>query len=472
MILLRRWGLTPHQLFTVVVFVVLASLDNAARAMFPPLYGVLGRHFAVSEAALGFVAGMNVLTVALTAVVWGYWGDRGRRKPLLFYGTLIWSVGMLLSGLAQTYWHLLLAQIATAVGIGCIASIGFSIVSDFVPPQHRGIAMSFWSLSQGGGGGTGVLLSSFLGAYNWSLPFFAIAGTGCVFAVLYLFTLEPARGRAEPELASVYAAGRTYQHRIEWDDLRRLVNKPSNRWMIALSLLATIGYGSLPWMSRLFVSRVETAGYSLEIATMAGNLYWILFQLGVYGMLFTGYIGDRWQRRRLDGRVTLGTIGMLCSIPLSMVVFLLPMDGITLPETLDAVAVTGAVIQSVFTNASVWTLFSVSFIAFVMLSTDWPNRSALFSDVNLPEHRGTFVGIVSIATGIGLALGNTLTGVVFTYLGAYLPPPLNYAVGLCLFQLVFIPAGWCYYQLTRTVPADVEAVRQTLAERADALLKR
>jgi len=113
------WGGNAHKLFTVATFVVLASLDNAARGVFPPLYAVMAREFNVPEAALGFISAASILLVAVTAVLWGYWGDRSRRKRLLLVGTLIWSTAMLLTGLAQSYAQLLAFQLVTAV---CISS--------------------------------------------------------------------------------------------------------------------------------------------------------------------------------------------------------------------------------------------------------------------------------------------------------------------------------------------------------------
>ena len=62
------WGNERHQLFTLIVFVILASLDNAARGVLPPLYAVMARHFQVSESALGFVSALGILVVAGTAV--------------------------------------------------------------------------------------------------------------------------------------------------------------------------------------------------------------------------------------------------------------------------------------------------------------------------------------------------------------------------------------------------------------------
>jgi len=462
------WGGPRHRLFTLVVFVMLASLDNAARGVFPPLYAVIARSFSVTETALGVITALNILVVALTAVLWGYWGDRSRRKPLLFYGTLIWSVAMFLTGLAQTYLQLLLFQLITAIGIGCISSVGFSVVTDFVPARRRGLAMSFWGLSQGGGGGAGALLGGLLGAYNWPLPFLVIAGAGFLFATLYLLTFEPQRGRTEPELTRLFTTGQGYQHHIQWTDIRHILTKPSNIWLIAQAFAATLVYGSLVWMPRLFIARVEAAGYPLETATVAGNLFSLLFQTGFYFAIPAGYLGDRWQRRNpRRGRAWLSMIGVLATIPFQVAVFFMPLSGLSLPAQGDVMMVVSAVLLSIVTNPWVAGTFGLALIAVALASVDTPNRNALIIEVNLPEHRGTVAGMVTIAIGVGLALGNGLVGLLFTTLAPHFAPPLNYALGLAWFHLFFIPAGFFFYQAGKTIPQDIIAARRVLRERAE-----
>jgi MFS family permease len=460
------WGGDAHKFFTVATFIVLASLDNAARGVLAPLYAVLARDFNVPEAALGFVSASSILVVAVTAVLWGYWGDRGSRKRLLLLGTLIWSTAMLLTGLAQSYAQLLAFQLVTAVGIGCISSVGFSVVSDFIPPARRGLAMSFWGLSQGGGGGAGAMLGGFLGATNWSMPFFVVAGAGLLFALLYLFTFEPQRGRAEPELRRLFAAGGEYRHRISRRDVRAILDNRSNRWLLAQTLVATIGYGSLVWMPRLFIARVQAEGYSLETATMSGNFLSLLMQTGFYFAILAGHLGDAFQRRRPDGRALFCAVALLASIPFQMVVFFVPLHGLALPDNGGVIPVALATLLSIVTNPWVFGAFAVALVAMAFASVDIPNRNALLTDVNLPEHRGTMAGFITVAAGLGVALGNLLTGLAFGWLSGWFSEPLYYAAGLALFQLLFIPAALGYAGLARTVPADITSARRTLARRA------
>ena len=93
------WGGTGHIFFTIVVFVTLASLDNAALATIPSMVLPITEALNTSKTAVGFLTATVILITALSAVGWGYWGDRTNRKRLLFWGTIIWAAG---SGLSST----------------------------------------------------------------------------------------------------------------------------------------------------------------------------------------------------------------------------------------------------------------------------------------------------------------------------------------------------------------------------------
>lgn len=459
------WGGLTHRVYTVIVFIILASLDNAARAVFPPLYAVVSHDLGVPEAWLGFVSAINVFVVATTSLIWGFWGDRKSRKLLLLYGTLIWSIAMWMISMATTYSQLLIYQLITAVGIGCIASIGFSVVNDLIPPRRRGLLLSFWGLSQAGGGGFGALTGSMLGASNWRMPFMVISLLGFGFAALYFLSYEPRRGQSEPELAHIFAAGERYGRRIHLSDLRMLATIRSNLWLILQGFMSTIAYGSLVWMPRLIISRLEALGYGLETATIAGNLLAILFQLGLYTAVLGGLWGDWWQQRNPAARAWICTLAAFLGMPVITLFFFMPIPHFYLPAEASTLTIVWYTVTSIFTNFWIASAFVVAMLGFGLLALDNPNRSALLSDLNQPEHRSTIAGFSTLLIGTGLGIGNGLTGVTQTYLATWLEPPWNYAVGLAIFQLFFIPAGIFYFLATRTTPQDLARARTLLKRR-------
>lgn len=452
--------------FTFAVFIILASLDNAAAGVLPPLYAIIARDLQADETSLGFVTSFYLIIVASASVLWGFRGDQTQRKPLLFIGTLVWVAAMILTTTATQFWQFLLWQMVTAVGVGAVTSLGFSVVSDVVPAHRRGFALSLWSVSQGLGAAFGAMMASFLGASNWHWPFWLIAGVGFLFAVLFLFVKEPERGQSEPELAPVFAAGQTYESRIVFADLTKILKQHTNRWLLAQSFFFSLAYGATIWIPRWAIARVQAEGFDLETATIIGNLFVAIFSFGGFFSIAAGDIGDRLQRRWVRGRPFLAGFSLIASIPFFIALFFIPFHNVTVPENGTLFQIIWAVAISLFTNGWVIAAFLVALFATSLQATDPPNWAAMLTDLNLPEHRGTIVGFSRLARATGNAISVTLAAWVFQWLIPTVGEPGNFSLGLALFQILVIPVAICYIGVARSIKNDRHAIQAILIRRA------
>src|SRR6266545_1816182 len=216
-----------RRLYSVTVFIVLASLDNVAIGLVPPLYTPIGRALHQPESLVSLVTAISFLVTAVAAVGWAYVGDRTNRKPLLMIGTLVWSAGTGATALSGSFPAFLAAQILASIGLGAVASVGFSVVSDLISPRRRGLVMSLWGLSQGAGTLAGTLLGGVLGAGDWHRPFWILAAVGVTATAAYVFTYDIRRGASEPELARVFESGGDYEYRISREDLPAILRRRS-----------------------------------------------------------------------------------------------------------------------------------------------------------------------------------------------------------------------------------------------------
>nr|WP_246656153.1 MFS transporter [Dactylosporangium vinaceum] len=454
--------MTVHRVYSVVVFIILASLDNVAIGLVPPLYSPISRALGVGEGALGVVTAISYLVTAVAAVLWAYAGDRTDRKPVLMIGTLIWAAGTGGSALADGYWTFFATQLLAAVGLGAVGSVGFSVVSDLISPKRRGLVMSLWGLSQGVGTLAGVLIASQLGGRDWKTPFWVLAALGVAASAAYFTTADIRRGQSEPDLAAVFAAGEEYEHRISTDDLPRIAARRTNVWLILQGLTAQAAFGSLVWLPRLFQARAQAQGYDEQTAIAVGGLLATLFQLGGVLSIVGGLIGDRRQRKDKGGRAKVAAVGILAGIPLYVLLFFAPVS-LPAPQHKPAIEI---VLGSLFTSPSLLGAFLLALVALALTSANAPNWFALIADVNPPEHRGTVYSLGNLVNGVGRAAGNGLVGVVFAALARSFPPPANLAIGLAAFQVFFIPTGIMYWLAARTSPADIAEVHALLQARA------
>jgi len=453
-----------HRLYTVVVFIVLAALDNVAIGLVPPLISPISETLDVAEGSINLALGITYLVSAIASVGWAYVGDRANRKPLLMIGTLIWAAGTLSTAFADSYAGFLAAQILAAIGLGAVASVGFSVVTDLIAPRRRGLVMSFWGLSQGVGTLAGVLIGGLLGASDWRRPFYVLTGVGLAATVAYLFTYNIRRGASEPQLAAVVAAGE-YEHRITRGDLPDILRRRTNLWLILQGFTAQLVFGSLVLLPRLFQAKAEDIGYSQSTAIEIGSMYATLFQLGGVMSIIGGLVGDRLQRRTPRGRALVAAVGILAAIPFYIILFFVPIS-LDVADGAGTGSVVTGVLASVVTEPVMFVSFVAALLALALTSANSPNWFALIAEVNPPEHRGTVFSLGNLVNGVGRGAGTLLIGRAFSSLERSLQPPLNYAVGLAVFQLFFIPTGIMYWLASRTAPRDIATVQTMLAERA------
>ncbi|GIF70844.1 MFS transporter [Asanoa siamensis] len=455
-----------HRIYSVVVFIVLASLDNVAVGLVPPLYGSIADSYDVPLGLIGTVTATSFLISAVASVAWAYYGDRGNRKPLLMIGTLLWAAGMAGSALAGTYLLFFVSMVAGAVGLGAVSSVGFSVVSDLIKPKRRGLVMSLWGLSQGIGTFLGTLLGGVLGAADWRRPFLVLSAVGLVATVAYFFTYDIRRGQSDPELAEAIAEGHEYDYRISMKSLPAIGHRRTNVWLILQGLPAQIAFGSLVWLPVLFRERAIDQGYPTETAIVVGSVFATLFQLGGALSILGGLLGDKLQRRTLRGRALVASVGILAAVPLYLVLFFLPFK-IDVPPDAGSGQIVGSALASVFTEPSVGLTLLIAIVALALTSANSPNWYALIADVNPPEYRGTVYSLGNLTNGVGRAAGNGLIPLAFAGLASTYASPLNYSVGLAAFQLFFIPTGVMYWLASRSSARDITGLHSLLEKRAE-----
>lgn len=452
-----------RRVYTVCLFIVMASIDNTVLGLLPALAPRIRAEFNVSDGWVGAVLGINLVVLAVTALVWGYRSDRGDRRWLLIAGTLLWAVPVALVQLSTSASMLFGLVVLAGVGLGCISTVGYSIITDLVPQRWRGLMLGLWGLAQGIGGLAGTQLAA--SSASWRDPFSSVALLGVACSALALFVVAPRKGQADEALRALAAIDGEYEYRIQRTDLPLVLRKPSNRWLIAQGFVAQFTFGSLTLLTVLLTAKLVSQGLTTELASRIGAQLVVVLQLGGIISLLWGWAGDRLQRRWPQARSLLAAYGFWAAIPCYTLLFWVPLD----VAISDGNPLT-IVVQQLSRNP--WWAMAVlaATLATIAQATNAPNWYALVCEVNLPEHRGTAFSFITFANNVGRALGTILVATTFDGLARALPAPTNYALGLTLFQLFFIPAGLCFWFAARTTPRDAADVQATLRERAAAAL--
>ncbi|WP_446897001.1 MFS transporter [Clostridium sp. LBM24168] len=454
-------------IYTISVFIALAAFDNIIIGLFPPLFSSIAKDMNVQISSLGIISAINILVTSFSSILWSYLTGKFNRKLLVILGTIIWSLSVFLTAHCRNYSQLFIYQIFTGMGLGCIASIGFSILTDCIPNKYRGMLLSLWGMAQGFGGISGSLMASLVAPFtSWRKPFEIVSIIGFLLVILYFFINEPSVGESEPELKKLIKEGYEYNYNIEFSHLYEIISKPSNILLFLQAFFMNITTGTLIWLPTLYISKIQQQGYSPGTSIIASGYLFAIFQLGGLTSPLFGHIGDILQNKTYKGRATLTSYLIFAMIPFYIAVFILPMNKLELVQNNNPLLILMSLLKEFIINPWISIMFILSFLASALQSANTPNWLALITDVNLPEHRGTAFSIANLANGLGRTLGNAGIGSLLSIVSINISEPQNYIITLSLFQLFLIPSALAYINMAKNNAEDIGKVKDILHKRA------
>jgi predicted MFS family arabinose efflux permease len=384
------------------------------------LQEMIKQDMGLSDAQLGLLSGFSFALVYVTAgIPIAYLADRWNRKNIIAISLGVWSAMTAVSGLAQTYTHLLLARIGVGLGEAGGSPPAHSLISDYYPPERRATVMSIYS----SGLYLGILLGYVIGgmvadAVGWRITFLLLGVPGVLFALVFaLVVKEPVRGRWETAQVNAYQP-------TLGDTVRVLASYRSFIFLaLGTALLNFGGYGTGNFSASLYL-RVH--GLSLTevglLLALAGGLS------GMIGTFLGGYIGDRLAVRDIRWYLWVPMWGALLSTPPALLYYLT--DNTTL-------AIVG------------------QFVTTVLYSTFLGPCLALSHTLVHPAMRAFTSAVLFFTLNlIGLGLGPLATGLISDALAAqYGINSLRYA--MVIVSLIGSCSALLFYLASRYVKDDL-----------------
>ncbi len=300
--------LTGLNLFNYLDRYVLGAVRTPMAEAFGLGYGDSGRMF--TAFMLGYF---------ITAPFFGYLGDRGSRKALIALGVFVWSLGTVLTGLAQGFVALLAFRAMVGVGEASYGSLSPGLISDVWPSAKRNMALTVFYIAIPVGSAAGYILGGEIAAHwGWRYAFYVAGAPGLLLALVLLPFKEPARG--ESEGAPVHAA------KARLPDVLRLFANADYSLVVWGYVAYTFALGAFAFWGPTFLEKVH--GMPLNRADSFFGA--VLIVAGVIGSLSGGLLGTWWQRRTPAGYALLLTSSIALALPFSFCAILAGSAGLSM----------------------------------------------------------------------------------------------------------------------------------------------
>jgi MFS family permease len=296
------------------------------------------KEWGLSDSALGALGTAFTLLYAFVGIPLGRLSDRISRKKILGIAVFAWSLLTSISGMARSYGQMFAARLGVGAGEAACAPAATSLIGDLFPPARRARAMSVFMLGLPIGIALSYLVSSFVAhTWGWRAAFFIAGIPGLLCAIAALFIDEPPRGMAEKPLTPTLSpqagrgstqaespssreAGRGWRGAPGEGSWRVLLTIPTMWWLVLSGALHNFNMYALgsfltPLLMRYHGATLRQAGV---IAMASYGL------AGIPGLLIGGALADRLSIRRKNGRLLVGAVSILISVPLLLLALLTP----------------------------------------------------------------------------------------------------------------------------------------------------
>jgi MFS transporter, Spinster family, sphingosine-1-phosphate transporter len=171
--------------FYLAIINILSYLDRfLVQALQPSLID----HFHLSNREGGMLISAFIVGYLIFSPIFGYFGDRCKRPPLLALGVFLWSLSTILTAFASSFLLFLAARIFVGVGEAAFVAVAPGYIRDRLKdPTKVNSVLAFFSAAMPVGAALGFAFGSIVGQhYGWRAAFFFGGVPGILIALLVL----------------------------------------------------------------------------------------------------------------------------------------------------------------------------------------------------------------------------------------------------------------------------------------------
>jgi MFS family permease len=305
--------------FVVFILMVAYVFSFVDRQILNLLVGPIRRDLGISDTQMSLLMGFSfAIFYTILGIPLGRLADSRSRRGLIVAGVVVWSLMTALCGLARSYWQLFLFRVGVGVGEATLSPAAYSMIADYFPPERRATAISVYSMGIYLGSGIAFLLGGLVIQFAmaqgaiilpligevrpWQVVFFVLGGSGIIFSFAFLLVREPPREGAAISVNTV-SFGAVLAHL--WQNRRTVLCHN-----LGFAMIAFCSYGASAWIPSFFI---RTFGWK---AGDVGIIYGLIVMVfGCLGILFGGWLTDRWQKQgRSDAALRVGILAACVAI--------------------------------------------------------------------------------------------------------------------------------------------------------------
>jgi predicted MFS family arabinose efflux permease len=235
---------------------------------------------------------------------------RFNRRNIVAISAAFWGAMTLLTGLAQSFGHLLVTRVGLGIGEASSIPASHAVISDMYGPNERATALAIWSSGFNIGLFAAFLIGGVVGqVYGWRIAFLGAGIATIVTALILLMTTrDPPPERDTHKEGAMLASGPLLRT-AAWS----IWAAPASRnVVVGATLIAIMGNGALAWVPTFLVR-----SHGMSISAVGLYLSLVAGIGGAIGVYLVGRSADHLRRRDRRWSLWVVALALLLVAPLS-----------------------------------------------------------------------------------------------------------------------------------------------------------
>lgn len=297
----------PFRAWLVVgLLCVVGCLNYLDRIMITTMRESIVQSIPMTDAQFGLLTSVFLWVYGILSPIAGFLADRFSRSKVIVTSLFIWSGVTLLTASATSFQGLLFSRALMGVSEACYLPAALALIADYHKGSTRSLAIGIHLAGVMIGQSLGFLGGWIAEDYHWNVAFAAFGGVGIVYSVVLFFFLRDAGNTADTAGAEESAGKPKFMEAI-----RDLFSKPTFIMLLIFwGCLGIVGWMILGWLPTYYK---EHFNLSQTKAGLFATGY--MYPLSMAGVIFGGFIADRWSKKNNKARILVPIIGLCIAAP-------------------------------------------------------------------------------------------------------------------------------------------------------------
>ena len=233
----------------------------ASAAISPALSTIQAHFYDVDELLIKMIVTLPAIFIIPVTLLTGKLVFIFKKKTLLITGAILYVIGGVSGGFANSIWTLLVFRAVMGIGVGLLLPLARGLIADFFNGEERTEMMGYATSFNNLGGIISLVVAGFLSVYSWRYPFF-IYLLGLLVIYMIIFHMPSQEIKEKPDTK---------------------VEVSKNVWLLGFGMFYMMQmFYAIPAVLSIYIDEVNlgttfTTGILIAIVTLGSLIFGLIF---------------------------------------------------------------------------------------------------------------------------------------------------------------------------------------------------